>query len=223
MALVTLSDMRTRTRQRADMENSRFVSDSEVNGYLNKALRSLYDILVAANQDYKTIIAPFTLAAGNTQALPAGFYKLRGLDWTPDGGTNWIPVPKFQFEERGRLTTFPITRYQVSVKYRLIAATITFLPVDNAPGTYRIWYVPEMTELVADGDTFDGMNGFEEWAVLKAARKCLLKEESDVTDLDRELVEERARITEMADVRDYSQPDRVVDVNSDDYGYRSYP
>ncbi len=70
MALVQLKDLRTRTRQRADMVYSQFVSDAELNNYLNDALKELYDLLIQANVDYYQETLNFTIAAAS---LPIPF------------------------------------------------------------------------------------------------------------------------------------------------------
>ena len=50
--MATLATLRNRVRQRADMENNNFVSDSEVNQYINSSYAELYDLLVAKFEDY---------------------------------------------------------------------------------------------------------------------------------------------------------------------------
>jgi hypothetical protein len=43
---MTLAQLRTATRQRADQVNSQFVSDDELNSYINQSYFELYDILI---------------------------------------------------------------------------------------------------------------------------------------------------------------------------------
>ena len=43
---VALSDLRTLVRQRADQENSQFVTDEELRQYINRGYAGLYDMLV---------------------------------------------------------------------------------------------------------------------------------------------------------------------------------
>ena len=51
---VALSDLRTLVRQRADQENSQFVTDEELRQYINRGYAGLYDMLVtnANSEDY---------------------------------------------------------------------------------------------------------------------------------------------------------------------------
>ena len=51
---VALSTLRTLSRQRADMENSQFITDTEMLRYINRGYAELYDLLVTAanSEDY---------------------------------------------------------------------------------------------------------------------------------------------------------------------------
>ena len=64
---------------------------------------------------------------------------------------------------------------------------------------------------------FDGVNGWEEYAVLSAAIKCMQKEESDPTELRNEKMEMEQTLTNMAEDRDASFATQVQDVQSDIY------
>lgn len=212
MAQVKLSQLRTRTRQRADMVRSQFVSDSELNSYINASAQELYDLLVEANLDYFTTSIEFTVSGGRGYYQPAEsmVYKLRGLDF--DIGGSWTPVWPYEYLERGRLQDGPVSRLTTTVKYRLIGTRIEFLPADQASGTYRMRYVPFMQVMVHDTDTFDGYNGFEEYIVVDAAMKCKDKEESSVQVLKDQKKALLMRVQAMANTRDYSAPDRIQDV-----------
>ena len=44
--LVTLADIKLRSREMADMVNSQFVSDDELKRYINASIQELYDVLI---------------------------------------------------------------------------------------------------------------------------------------------------------------------------------
>jgi len=222
----TLSSLRTRVRARADMKNSNFVEDSELNQYINSSYQELYDLLVASFEDYYTA-APtsFTIASGsNTYTLPADFYKLRGVDFSSDGSNYYTMMP-FDFANRNNLNNnvgvLALSQYQN--QYRIVGDKIYITPEDNAAGSYRIWYVPRATVLTVDASTLDGINGWEEYVVVDAARKCLAKEESDTSFLVQEKEMLRQRIIAMSARRDAGMPKSITDVNTSLYGgyYRS--
>jgi len=68
MAAITEAKLVARVRQRADMESNLFVSDLEVQTYINAALSELHDILVQTyGQDYYVSSATFN--TGKTTML----------------------------------------------------------------------------------------------------------------------------------------------------------
>lgn len=209
MALRTLSWLRSRVRQIADMENSAFVTDSELTSYINDSAKKLYDILVSTNEDYNTLVLSFSITSGNTSALPSDCYKVRGIDY--QSASDWIPLRRYQFTERQNLN-LNTRSSRVDVKYRVIKDSIYILPEDRATGSYRLWYVPELADLSLDADTLDGKNGFEEYVILDAGMKCKIKEESDTKELMQARNEALNRVTTMAQERDYGGPDRIADV-----------
>ena len=78
--------------------------------------------------------------------------------------------------------------------------------------------------MAADGDSLDGVNGWEELVVLDAARKALLKEESDTSGVEREIAMLVGRIEVEAQNRDAAAPATVSDVQRGafdlpDYGW----
>ena len=212
--LVTLSTMRTRIRQRADMASSTFIEDSELNQYINASFQELYDILATTYQDYYTL-APveFTIASGNTYDIASNFYKLRGVDATDDGIVFYNLSP-FEFTNRNKTNTDnTVLRNTVEQKkFRLVGSKLYITPVDQAPGDYRIWYIPQATTLSDDSDTLDGVNGWEEYIVVDCVRKCLQKEETDTAYLVGEKEALRQRIMAAALDRDAGAPKRITDI-----------
>jgi hypothetical protein len=76
----------------------------------------------------------------------------------------------------------------------------------------RLWYVPVFTPLVNDSDTFDGVNGWEEYAINLTAKKALVKEESDTSGVDSLLAQQNERLVSIAENRDAGEPQSVVDI-----------
>jgi len=212
----TLSSLRTRVRARADMKNSNFVEDDELNQYINSSYQELYDILVSSFEDYYTL-APvlFSITSGNTYALPSNFYKLRGVDASLDG-SNFYTMQPFDFASRNNYSqNFGVLNNgQYQNQYRIVGNNLYFTPEDGATGNYRLWYVPRATTLTLDASTLDGINGWEEYVVVDAARKCLAKEESDTSFLLAEKEALRQRITTMAARRDAGMPKSITDIHS---------
>ncbi len=217
---VTVDDLRPQARQRADMVNANFVSPSEWVSYIDKSYKELYDQLVVSFEDYYTIMTQFTVASGETSySLPADFYKLRGVDRAM-GGSNFYALRRFVFEDRNRRGYYQRYRgVQPYIAYRLMANSIIFSPEDQAPGDYRMWYVPAATTLTSGADTIDGINGWESYVVVGAAIMALMKEESDISALLLEKQGIEKRIRDMALDRDVGETDRITDVSPGGQAY----
>ena len=153
---VTLLQLRTQARERADMENSDFISDSELTYYINQSYEELYYLLVARYEDYCTKESSETVAQGSSSfTLPTDFYKLRGLDLALDsGGNNFTPVPRFNWTN-WNISNANVSRLlsgQFNVSYRIVGDQMELVPTDSSQGDYRMWYIPIYTPLVSNSD-----------------------------------------------------------------------
>lgn len=219
--LITLLSLRTRTRQRADMVGSNFCTDTEINGYITDSYKELYDMLVDAVEDYNLSSASSTITTGSTFNLPSDFYKLRGLDDMQDTSTPRT-VKKYLFGERNDYPyseRLAIGSEYSDVLYRIVGATIQIVPPERAARTYRLWYVPTPTIPASDVATIDAVNGFDEYIVIDAAIKCLIKEESSTTALEKQKANIVERIARMKANRDQGNPERVTRVRNRRRGY----
>lgn len=211
----TLSDLRTRVRQRADMVDSDFVTDAELTTYIQQSYRRLYNLIITTFSDwYVDDPVEFTIASGsNTYTLPATFYKLIAVDFKLNG--EWVEVRRYTMTERNRRTNGAWRIFHPTNMYRLMNGKLRFIPTDNAQGTYRYWAVSKPNIPTADSDTIEGENGWDEFVVLDAAIKCLNKEESDTTILQLELAQVKEDILINANSYDEGGSERVEDVNAD--------
>lgn len=214
----TLAQLRTRARRRADMENSNFVSDAELTDFINSSYSELYDVMVTRYEDYYVgTPTSFSLSAGtNTYSLPSDFYKLRGVDYKADG-QDFIELYTYNWNERGRRNNplHSLAYSRVNLTYRIVGSSLYILPEDNAAGDYQLWYIPSFTPLSSDSDLVDShiaRNGWEEYIVVDAARKMLIKEESDIRPLLAEKDALLKRIESASANRDIDQPERISDV-----------
>ena len=199
----TLLQLRDESRQRADMEDTNFVSDAELTGYINASGAELYDILVTTYSDYYLTSTTSAITTGNSITVPTDFYKLRGVDFQLTS-TDWITLTK----NRDILRS---TRGEPTRQYRLQGSTIVIEPSAQAAGTYKIWYVPVFTALVDNTDTLDSVNFWHEYVVIDAAIKMGIKEETDVQALMIQKAGIMKRITDAAVERDIGEPERISD------------
>lgn len=221
MASVSLSTLRTRARTAADMTGSTFVSDAELNAFINSAADELYDLLVSKHQDQYTTSSTFNTASGTEEySLPADFYKLVGVDLQID--SDWRTLDPFNFRERNyerNRSSFTGVDSDLP-RYWLRKDKLHLLPAPSSVLSAKLWYVPTRTQLTLDADTLDGVSGWEEYVVTDAAIRCLIKEESDPSALMARKAELVQRIERAAKSRDVSGVVTAVDIYADDGEWR---
>lgn len=225
MGIWTLAQLKTRVRERADMVYSEFVSDAELAGYISNSYAKFYDMVTSAYvDDYVLDPFQFTISSGNSYTFTntENFYKLVGVDFLD--GSQWCEVRNFNFNQRNSTgQAYNMGRYHPVLRYKLMGSErLIFIPTDQATGTYRYWGIPKAAVLTTDTDQIDGYNGWEEYIVVDAAIKCLIKEESGIEEMVRErkiLVDD---IMAAAQNRDTGESERITDVYAGDLDYCRY-
>ena len=212
MKTITLSALRKQAQQRADMEDTSFVSDAEWNTYINRGIQKLHNILVGEfAEDYLIKSDTIDITPGtNEYDLFDDFYKLRGVETVE--GTNTIrTLYRFNWAERNIYNNVYSTYdFLAADRYRIVGDKLVFTSVPSGT-TIKVWYNPTTTDLSNDTDTFDGINGFDEYVVLDAARKATLKEESfqlsDRLAAEQQVMEKMVK--DFASNRDSNEPARI--------------
>lgn len=123
--VTTLLAIRTAARQRADMVNSQFLTDTEFNSNVNASYQELFDLLVQKyGNDYYVALdstkKPYQFTTDGTNeffALPDGsstykmpdattnapaFYKGIGVDLQLSGANDWVTLKPFPMIERNK-------------------------------------------------------------------------------------------------------------------------
>jgi len=194
------------------MVHSKFVTDTEIRRQINLGLADVYDKLVQARGDhyFRVELPATTVALDPLVGLPVTFYKLLGID-VAVGGRNFQAEPMtwhrrndFQFQV-GWATGAPVF-------YEPEGANLRFWPTPGAAHPLTIWYVPYFVDLENEEDLFDGVNGFEEYAVLSAAIWCVNKQDGDPTALLLERNRIEKRIQRMSKTRDQGNATRPRNV-----------
>lgn len=227
----TLANLRSRTRDLADMVTStpadHFVQDAELDRAINASLKALYNkLIIARGDDYYVVIdSQATVAGQENYPLPSDFYQLVGIHASSDAtGSDITDLPRFEHHERAELVRFQAGgggSHPTHWRYRLKPSDVELRPAPTfAGGVLQLHYIPAFVELVNSGDTFDGVNGWEEWACYTAAIDLLNREESDPSQLmaARALID--AQIDALAGQRDAANAPRVVDTRGDGWDRR---
>jgi hypothetical protein len=244
--LVSLTTLQNRVLQRAHLpaaSNAGIVSSPELVDNINEGIAELYGLIVRQpgqpyyleSINFATSANSDTYAIGPGQAINiADFLEARGFDI--QFGQNIVNTAKpFMWSERNRfkllysgwIYTQPVF-YRMTGKSSAVASSaldsVKFIPVPSGQFTCTMWYHPTPPVLVNPSDVFDGINGYEELAVLSAAIKLLIKQEQ--FEHAQALMGERARQEEKVLsllVHDAEAPERVTDVTLNDDGWLGRP
>lgn len=233
---INLGYLRYQAQLRADKLNSDFLTLDEWNININKSMFELFDILVTKYGDDFFLASPYTfLTTGEKNyALPDGsstfavdgitppaVYKMIGVDCGVAVGNNaWVTLPRYNWIDRNRFIYPQLQANALGVfnlSYRQMGNQLYFIPNPSAGQYIQIWYVPIMTQLLRDIDMLSfSISGWDEYVVVDAAIKALIKEESfeQATALKMDKAALLERIETTAANRDVGQPNTVSDTRA---------
>jgi hypothetical protein len=128
----------------------------------------------------------------------------------------------YQEEQRNMFKLLPFVGWSFgavqSVWYQIQGTNINFLPTPTAGYNVTVNYVPTAPILSAPYDTLNSVNGWEEYVVLDAAMKCLIKTGNTemLAALQPYLAREQMRIEQAAALQDMNASEGVHE--SEAYG-----
>lgn len=207
---VTLANLRTRARELADQEiGSEFIDDTELNAYINASLGQWHGMVAKADPERYLAEETITATGASSYSLPATHLATMMVEYQ-ESTDHYVPLYRITVTERFQ---YPETTTGHAFAYRLAAGNIILHP-NPSSGSYRHTYITQADVLAADGDTVDGVNGWEAWIYYDAAIKCMLKEESDASYLIAERNRIQGEIEAAAQDRVMGSPARVFDVRT---------
>lgn len=212
-------DLINDAQRRADVESATDRHPrTDILRYVNQGCAELYDLLVAARGRayYRATPQVISLTGGTTTryALPTSFYRLISVRVTEPNGYSLVPFMS-QDEPWLRETSNTVS---APTHYEIQPGFIELLPKHGGGRTVTLDYVPVFVDLTDDtNSSFDGINGWEEYAVLFAARNIAVKDENWelIQALDADMNRMRGRIGDLAPKRDAFRAERVKDVRGD--------
>ena len=175
----TLLQLRTRARQFCGMENSLFITDAELTGYLNQSICDLESQLEAAGAfARKPQSSAITCTAGTeTVSTPSSTLAVYGVDLSVDSTTRTLE--RIEFDERNMFREWSVPTNGTPAFFRVDGTNIHLYPTPNRAYTGTVYYYKAHVDLSADGDTYDGVNGWDNYAVWSAVAIMLAKQEGD--------------------------------------------
>lgn len=223
---VSLQWIRLMALLRADMYNTQFISLPEANSYISNSYKALYDLLSQKFGDEYFSSSTYTWTTQqNLQLypLPADFFKstLVEVSLNPSDPTAWTTLKRFNKIQQNLLNFPNVYTYWgfTNLRYRFTGNYLQIVPVTIGGQTIRMWYTPRSNILMQDTDVLDGISGWEDYVILDAARKMLLKQEQDTTELVNEMGSIVARIESAAENRDVAEPETVSDSRRRNFGW----
>ena len=214
---VSLDTLSQRVLQRANLQGAaRFIDRAELADYINGSISEWVDEVRGTtwngtyNRSTQTIA---TVNGTQTYALAAGFLSLISVDVAISGGVV-VSARSYQEEERNVFRNLPtLAGWGIAqpIYYQLQGSNISFIPIPSGVFSVAVNYAPTAPTLVAGTDTLDSINGWEEFIVLDAAIKCVIKagQNDTVALLTGRLETQRARIRSLAPRRDQQFAERV--------------
>lgn len=242
--LRTLDEIVTQVRRRADMENTQFVTDAEIQQYVQDSYGELYDLIIAnagvdhfrATLDFSTIADQATYNLNDRLGLtppfdspftsPKNVYKTIGMEVLLQG--YYRPIRPGRRMDLGAPDMSQVWSKPDDLTYHLHTVmgaggsyqAVTFFPVPSGVYSCRLHYIPSPADLAGEADSstsvlLNSYSGWDEYVIVDAAAKCLEKEESDARHLYKRKVEVAARIAWHAQTMNNDGPGRVRNVDAD--------
>lgn len=174
----TTTDLRTEVRLRADMANSDFVSDWEVDRAVSQSWAQLYEQMCSSGEDYYLKYVDITATSGGfydfdplnnsvSGQKATDVYQVRGVDAVYSDNCT-VNLPRFNWEERNIYAATPaLTPYYPITAYRVMQNPVTqrdaiqLIP-DNSNGIsyLRVWYYPSAKPVGYTATVTNGGSGF---------------------------------------------------------------
>lgn len=209
-----LDDLRTDAYKRSDNEGATDRHPpADVTRYINQGRAERYDLMVEARgrQYFRKNPAQkiTTLSTATRYALNPDFYRLISVRRACDAPALLYPFRAEDEPDLRMVSGFPWPEY-----YELQNGFIELLPAHAAGVCIVVDYVPVITDLVADADQTDGINGWEEYEIDFAAR-CMASKDEEwelVRSIDADMARMKDRIAKLAPTQDTFRAERVKDV-----------
>lgn len=180
----TLSELRSDARWQADIEGLTVrYTDARITRALNQSIQEFREALSDAGDPYYLTQSTGSLTVGATSPYPFGaltvsalspaLLRVYGLDIKV--GDRWVNLEPISFEQRNQFQpgwlSGSTTTGQPCAFFMFNATQVAYSPAADRAYEYILYYLPVPTDLSADGDTLDGVAGWEEWVVFNAVSK----------------------------------------------------
>jgi len=165
---------------------------------------------------------PKTVAGQATMFLPPDFLEMGAL--AADVNGQKVNVVRYMKNERaflretrdwfGLISPFPCYRLRGD-RSRDGGECIDFAPVPAGAYEITMFYTPQARTYASETDSIPLDTGHEEWLILDVAIKCREKDDLERASLVARQAQVYEEISKVAEQRDNSMPERVIDRSND--------
>lgn len=228
---MTLAEIRTLARRKADEEASGYISNLEANDYVNQGMRYVYTKIAQRFENY--FVQPgtalngglFTTVVGTSgYSLPTDLMKVVRVEHRRTNSTSnddWKRLATVNIANDRLDDYFPLREgYTPGFGYFIAGNTIYLKPEPKQEFQIRVWYVPRPTTLTVDADEpavpseyHDLVAEFAAIQMLAKSGEGIWKERSDAFQL------ELQNMLETVEIRDQMSEQMVI---TDDYDFVRY-
>ncbi len=214
MATRSLSDLRTRVRERVGLPSTSDPSDTTLDRWINDCLARYWaELATQAENDRDTTSVAFVVASDVACNPSTGvaldcssWLLLRDVELTVCGYTIHPSMTALGDRSSGYLGLPLIER----TRCKLIGSALRFDPSGSVDGATGVaWYVPEFTALTGAA-TITDRNEWTGVAVLEVAVRCRKLHRLDASDIEAELIELRQHIATVSKRHSFAAPTVVV-------------
>jgi hypothetical protein len=208
--------MRTASLQLAGREvdagnedEDRFVTNTEVDRWINMAVKELFGLLTRHGMHPDETTYELEADGSETYTLPADTWAILTVHAvSTDGYRTRLTRHGHRFAPNPADTGDAQT-------YRVIGRrTLQLYPLPTS-GDYEIRYAGIPATLVDDDDELDGVLGWEEYVHAWVARRILMKEGSDLRDVNETLMDLRQRIQDEAQTYEMTEGTVVANTRAE--------
>lgn len=186
--LVTLLQLRTDVADRCDITGavgaSQRYTPTALNRLINQSVNRFRERLSGEGATHFLVAATGSLPVGATSPYPFGVLDLSavspgvvrtyGLDVTVNGVVYTLKhVPFTARADYGG----PLCKSVPQAWAHYQTSKIAILPPSDSAYTYVAWYLPVLTDMSLDADTFDGVSGWEEYVIWDVTLKLIVKDQ----------------------------------------------
>ncbi len=195
-------------------EANSFITDANIEERGNANLKKVYLALVRArgHEWYRAHTDITTVNLQTTYPLLVNMLQLLSVSRRVSSET-WEPIWDFNESERHDFEEWPMREVGDPIRFQLRGNNLEVQPAPRVAETLRLHYVPGFTAVTkALGNVFDGVCGFEEWAVWETLSEFQAKDSADWTLSKLKAKEWADEVESMAMKRNAGMPRRVQKV-----------